>query len=609
MSRSDEYHNQQENKRNTIYHRWKYIYRLFKLIASIAPKDMFTILFVTLCIGLVPLLSIFALQQLVNSITLLGGVSSTGLSLDITIWMILLIGALILQSASNIYGRMIRDHIQEKIKANIQKLVINKTHKLELAQFEDATLYDQLQRTNKGLDTRLFSTITFMFQSISACITLISLLIYLAFIHWFIPLILFIGSAIFTVVRVKLFIEKYLLDRKQTTDMRKLTYLEKLMTSRETAREIRLYGLGTHLRGKWRDLNDKMREERIQLAGRESRKELISSGGNTMIFATVLTGIVYLATLGLLSVGQYAAFIRAVIQFQQELSDFFWMIAIIDNDLRYIKDFFEYIDLPEEKVKGTELPTNSLNESIQCDQISFTYPGSSEPALNKIDMSIQPGERIAIVGSNGSGKTTLIKLLLGLYKPTDGKILVGGVDLQQIDLSKWRKKCTAIFQDFHKYHLSVKDNIAVGQIEKIIEYDQVKQAASLSGADDMIQKLSDGYDTFLGKEFGGEELSEGQWQKVAIARAYMRDPDLLILDEPTSSLDPKAEVDIYKQFQQVTQGKTTIFISHRLGICKLADRIIVLNDGCIVEQGTHEQLSEKDGYYAKMYRLQSQWYT
>lgn len=569
---------------------------------------MFTILFITICTGLIPLLSIFALQKLVNSIAILGDFSQTELPLEVIIWISVLIVALVLRSSSNIYGRMIRDHIQERIKGNIQKLVIEKTHKLELGQFENADLYDQLQRANNGIDTRLFSTITFMFQSISTGITLISLLIFISLIHWTVPLILIIGSAIFTIVKVKLHIEKYILDRKQTTEMRQLTYLERLMTSRGAAREIRLYGLGNHLRGRWRDLNDKLREERIQLAGREGRLELISSSGNTMTVAIVLTGIVYLATLGLLSIGQYAAFIRAVIHFQQELNNFFWMITLIDNDLRYIKDFFDYLDLPEESFNDTELPIKLLNKNIKFEQTSFIYPGSSEPVLSKIDLNIQPGEKIALVGSNGSGKTTLIKLLLGLYKPTEGKVLIGGIDLQQTDLSKWRKKCTAIFQDFYKYHLSVKDNIAIGQIAKISDYDQIKKAAILSGTDDMIQNLPSGYDTLLGKEFNGEELSEGQWQKVAIARAYVRDSELLILDEPTASLDPKAEVDTYKQFQKVAQGKTTIFISHRLGICKLADRIIVLSNGRIAEEGTHHQLMSNNNHYARMYRLQSQWY-
>ncbi|WP_062104327.1 ABC transporter ATP-binding protein [Bacillus niameyensis] len=603
----------EEQQKKSIYwkdlmNRWKYLFKLFKLLLSTAPKEVLIIMFVTICMGMIPLLSVFALQQLVNAITQLGGHASPGFPMQLILWVLLFIFALILQFVGNIFGGMIRDHMQERMKADIQRLIIKKTHQLSLAQFENPELYDQLQRANRGLESRLFSTMAFIFQSISDFITIVSLLIFLFFIHWSIPLILFIGSTIFTLVRIRLFTEQYILDRKQTTEMRKLGYFERLMSTRESAREIRLFGLGDHLRGKWKALNIKLMDERIHLARRESRLEWVSSSGNTLTFSIVLTGVVYIATLGLLSVGQYAAFINAVLQFQEALGNLFWSIALINNDLRYIKDFFDYLELPEEQSEGALLLKEPLKQGIACENMSFVYPGTKEQVFKNINLHVYPGERIALVGQNGSGKTTLIKLLMGLYKPTDGRILVEGSDLEKINLSTWRKRCTAIFQDFHKYHMTVKDNIAIGQIEKIGDAEQITRAAIAAGADEMIQELSNGYETLLGKEFGGQELSQGQWQKVAIARAYIRDADLLILDEPTSALDPQAEVEIYKQFRDIAKDKTTIFISHRLGICKLVDRIIVLHDGGIVEQGSHEQLIQENGHYAHMYRLQAQWY-
>lgn len=607
MSQSRPEDHQKKSKLRGLLSRWAYLFRFLKLMISLAPIEMVIILSITILTGFIPLLSIVALEQLVNSIVLISDAAGT-FPTEVMIWLSVFIGAIILQSTSNIYGRMLKDHAQEKIKMSIQKQTIKKTHRLELAQFENAELYDQLQRANSGVETKLFSTMNSLFLSISQTITIVSLLAYLMVIHWLIPLILFIGSALFTIIKIGIFIERYLLDRKQTTEVRKLNYLDRLMTFRDAAREIRLYDLADHLREQWRELNEKTRDERLDLANKESKKELISSSGNTLTFAIVLTGIIYLATLGLLSVGQYAAFIRAVIQFQTELSHFFLSIALIDNDLRYIKDFFEYLDLPEEEASLERVPLNSLNKNIQLENIHFSYPGSNKTVLNNIDLTIHPNERIAIVGNNGSGKTTLVKLLLGLYKPTDGRIMVEGEDLQKANLFDWRKKCTAIFQDFYKYNLTIKDNIAVGDIQKQADLERIKSAASLSGTDEVVANLTDGYDTLLGKEFNGTELSQGQWQKIAIARAYMRDSELLILDEPTASLDPQSEVDVYRQFKNVTQGKTSIFISHRLGICKLADRILVLNDGQITEQGTHEQLMRKNGHYANMFNLQSQWY-
>ncbi|MCJ7839767.1 ABC transporter ATP-binding protein/permease [Lederbergia sp. NSJ-179] len=588
--------------------RWHYLLKLFKLLISTAPKEVIFIMFMTILMGMIPLLSIYALQHLVNAITELGGRTSSGVPPEISFWVALFILALILQFAGNIFGSMVRDHMQERIKVDIQGFIIEKTHHLSLAQFENPEFYDQLQRANKGLESRLFSTMAFIFRSISDFITLVSLLLYLGFIHWGIPLILLIGSTIFSLVQVRLFTEQYILERKQTTDMRKLHYFERLLTAREAAREIRLFGLGDHIRRKWKTLNEKLITDRIQLARRESRLELISSNGNTITFTIVLTGVVYIATVGLLSVGQYAAFIQAVIQFQEKLTNFFWSMALVHNDLRYMKDFFDYLELPEEQNQGVSFTAGQLTKGIECKEMSFAYPGVQEPIFQNIDLHIKPGERIALVGNNGSGKTTLIKLLLGLYKPTNGKISVEGMDLEETDIASWRKKCTAIFQDFHKYHMTVKDNIAIGQVGKMDNDKEITRAAIASGADEMIKELPKGYETFLGKEFDGQELSQGQWQKVAIARAYIRDAELLILDEPTASLDPQAEVEVYKQFKEIAQDKTTIFISHRLGICKLVDRIIVLHNGGIAEQGTHEQLMQANGHYAHMYRLQAQWY-
>lgn len=592
----------------SFFHRWRYMLRLFKLITVTAPKDMLVVMTITIVLGLVPLLSLFALQQLVNSVTSLVGGIETGTLMIVYLWMALFVTALLLQNVGNIFGGMLRDRIQERIKVNLQRTVIRKTHTLSLMMFETPELYDQLKRANNGVESRFFSTTTFVFQSVTNMITIVSLLIYLAFIHWSIPLTLFIGCLIFTFIQVTFMNKIYILDREQTTGMRKLGYLEGLLTSRQAAREIRLFGLGHYFLENWKRLNKELRAERLELKREEGKVNLISSTGNTFTFAVVLTGIVFFSTLGMLSVGQYAAFLRAVIEFQGVLFMLFVNTALIHNDLNYVKDFFDYLDLPGENLNGAPMAKREMVEGIKCERLGFTYPGAKKPVLSAMDLHIRPGERIALVGHNGSGKTTLIKLILGLYKPTDGRVTVDGMDLQAVDVSSWRRKCTAIFQDFHKYHLTVKDNIAVGQIEKIGDDEQIKKAAESSGADEMIRQLAAGYDTFLGKEFDGTELSQGQWQKIAIARAYVRDAELLILDEPTAALDPQAEVNIYKQFQEVAEGKTTIFISHRLGICKLADRIIVLRNGEIAEQGTHGQLLKENGHYAEMYRLQSQWY-
>jgi ATP-binding cassette, subfamily B, bacterial len=594
------------NVKTTILH-WFYIIKLTKLMIKLSPKEVIAILVITSCNGLIPLVAVISLQHMVNAISKLGSGVSTGTIDPIMFWTAIFIAGFVVQSAGRIYGNMLRDHVQERIKGKIQELVIRKAHRLPLEQFENPDLYDQLQRANSGLNSRLFSTISFLFQSVTNVITLISLLVYLMFIHWSIPIILFVGTAVFTLVKVRLFTEQYILHREQSTEMRKLHYVESLMTNRQSAAEIRLYNLRDHLRNKWKNLNQSLQSERLELAKREYKLEWISSSGNTLTFAVVLSGIVYIATLGLLSVGQYAAFIRSVIQFQEQLGMLFTDIAIINNDLMYIKDFFVYLDLNEETASGTSLQEGEgLN--IACERISFNYPGSNQEVIKKLHFSIKPGEKVALVGNNGSGKTTLIKLLLGLYRPSSGTISINGIDMDDIEMTSWRKRCTAIFQDFQKYNLSIKENIAIGNIENVNEDERIKRAAVLSRSMDMIDDLPLQFDTYCGKEFDGIELSQGQWQKIAMARAYFRESDLLILDEPTASVDPKAEVEIYNQFKEAANGKTTIFISHRLGIARLADRIVVLDKGEIVEEGTHDQLMDDNGKYATMFRMQSQWY-
>lgn len=241
--------------------------------------------------------------------------------------------------------------------------------------------------------------------------------------------------------------------------------------------------------------------------------------------------------------------------------------------------------------------------------VEFTYPGNSTPALSGINLQVRPGERIALVGVNGSGKTTLVKLLLGLYRPTQGRILVDGTDLQDIAPDAWRTHVGAVFQDYARYALTVRENIGFGQLDRLDDDEAIRSAAKRSSAAELVETLPDGYDTILGKEFeNGHDLSLGQWQKLALARAYLRDAALLVLDEPTSALDALAELDVYRRFSELSTGKTVLLISHRLGSARLADRILFLEDGRITEEGTHEDLITASGAYAELYAMQAEWY-
>jgi len=248
--------------------------------------------------------------------------------------------------------------------------------------------------------------------------------------------------------------------------------------------------------------------------------------------------------------------------------------------------------------------------AVRFEQVTFIYPGATKPVLDRIDLVLEPGKSIALVGENGAGKSTLAKLLLGLYKPTSGRITVDGEDLALIVPSEWRRRVAPVFQDYVKYAASARENIGFGELRRIEDTDAIAVAASKSGADEVISALPAKYETMLGKTYDdkGQDLSSGQWQKVAIARAYIRDASVLVLDEPTAALDAKMEVEVYRHFRDIARGRSVLLISHRLGSARLADRIVFLDGGKIVEDGSHPELMERGGRYAEMYRIQSGWY-
>lgn len=606
-----------------ITERWCYLVRLLRLLWTLSPGAMVVIAAVDVTTGLLPLLSLAVLRRLVDVVTSGGnGVAAFHQAL---FWVAALAVTSALPQTARTLGSVVKNGIQERLKALVQERIIAKAQALPLAAFEQAEIYDQLQRIETGLDNRLFSTMAFVFGSTAALVTLISLIIYMGLEHWSLPLILIIGTTLSVLPRLRVLRERYILERKQTERERRLKYFESLMAGREAAAEVRLFGLGDYLLRSWAQLNGELRNERLALVNREFRFEGGSSTAESLTFGLALTLVVFLVAGGALTLGQYAAFVGAVQQFQRSLFDIFWTVALIDNDLRYIRDFFLYMDQPEDTSSGFVASDWGLDniaqdgsilnkkmvfkEDIVFENVSFRYPGSDRLVLKGVSLRIRAGERLALIGENGAGKTTLAKLLLGLYRPTEGRILVDGVNLTHLDPQVWRSQAAAVFQDFQQYHLSVRENIAFGDLDRRDDEAAISQATHLSGAASVVADLPQGYDTLLGKDFEqGQELSQGQWQKIAVARAYLRDANVLVLDEPTAALDARAEVEVYRQFRDVSVGKTVLLISHRLGSARLADRILVLDNGAITEQGTHLDLLALRGRYAHMLGIQAQWY-
>ena len=585
----------------------RYLPRLLGFIWRAEPGKFLLLVLVSTVAGLLVVAQVHALRRLVE--TAQEVIQAGAPLIDAVVWAGLFAGIGVVQGVTSQGKNLVGAHFQEVLRGVIEEHCYRQAQSMPLSGFEQAEHHDRLDRALRGMDQRFSSTFSFTHSMITDVVALLSLLVYLAQFHWAIPLLLIAGTTPGVLIRERQHRASYLVERKQTPRRRRLEVLTDILTGRAAAAELRLFGFGPWLIDRAEKLWLGMRDERMQLERRELKLTLVSDGINALVtLATIGFGVVLLVA-GRVSLGATAAFFAAIDGFQQHYWGLVWDASRVYNDLRYIRDFFEFIDSPRlDFDKGTRLP-GPISRGIELDNVSFTYPGSDRPALADVSITLRPGERIALVGENGAGKTTLAKLLMGLYEPTSGRILVDGVDLKEIALADWYRRIGAVFQNFTRYQVSLRENIGFGWLPKLDDAEAIARAAARSGADEVSASLPRGLETPLGKEFQeGSELSVGQWQRLAIGRAYLRPADILILDEPASGLDAKAEAGVYDHFARMAEASTVVLISHRLGSCRLADRILVLNEGRVVEQGTHSQLIAAGGEYAELFKLQAGWY-
>lgn len=494
----------------------------------------------------------------------------------------------------------------------MHKITHAKSIEVDLEYYETAKYHDTQHRAQNEASFRpskiLYDLITFGQSGISL-LAMAGLLFYF---HWVVVLILFFTIIPGILVRMRYSGILYQWRRGRTSTERKAWYFHWMLVGDATAKELRLFDLGKTFMDEYGNLRAQLRNERREITTKRAIEEgVIQICTNIAIFGSYAF-IAYRTFQGLITMGDLLLYYRAFQRGQSFLRQFLGALADLYEDNLYLSDLFEFLSL-ERKVKEPRHPIpvpRPIQTGIIVDEVSFQYPtGTDRMALHDVSMTIHPGETIALVGENGSGKTTLIKLLCRLYDPTSGSIHIDGINLRHFQTEELRREFSVIFQDFVRYNLTARENIGLSNVHLPSDMDQIRKAAQRSGADSVISELRQGYETILGKQFeDGEELSFGEWQKVALARTFFRDAQVIVLDEPTSVMDAKAEYEIFKSFKEMSAGKTTILISHRFSTVRMADRIYVLNSGAIVESGSHKELIRLGGKYARMFEMQAQYY-
>lgn len=511
----------------------------------------------------------------------------------------------------------LRDILSEQVDWYVRGLLLEKVATLDLAFFETPSFYDQLQNAERD-SWRTRNLPWILVDSSAQLLSLIAIFGLLARLQPILIPLLLVTSLPQLVVQAQRSSSLFKLWTGGAPLQRMLHYLSELLTRRDPVKEIRLFGLHPPILERYRHVSAQFSQERQLVTLRYERLNLLTVLFSVMGVAIVWIYAIVQATLRRITLGDLALVFQAAQQIRNGLSDLFRRLGIFYEHCLYVENLFRFLALTPDAVAGAltqpeptalvQVPC-PLCHGIEFRNVSFRYPGMDRDVLQNLSFTLRPQTVIALVGENGAGKTTLIKLLARFYDPTAGEILLDGRDLRSYDLVNLRRQIGVIFQDFVRYDLTVKENIGFGQVEHLAEIARIVQAAEKGGAIPVIEKLADGYQTVLGRTFENSvDLSGGEWQKLALSRAFMRDAQILILDEPTAALDALAEYEIYHRFAELTTGKTTIFISHRFSTVRMAQQILVLEDGRLIEEGAHNELMTRQGQYAKMFNAQAERY-
>jgi ATP-binding cassette subfamily B protein len=598
--------------------------RTARLVFRSAPRLASAFVVLTLAGSALPLAVAFIGKRLVDAVVAKN-------EREATAWVLAELGVVVALALVTRGAQLARLVLGSRLGVDVNTAILAKATTLSLPDFEDSELYDRMTRARREASSRPVALVSDAFAFVQNTLTLLGYLALLVGFGGWVAAILLLSTVPATIAEVRFGKKQFKLRNWRSPESRKLLYLEHALASDEHAKEIRLFDLGALFLGRYVDTAEAFYEEDTKLAVKKSATTTGLSLIATLALYATYASVALLAARGALSLGTMTMYVLAFRQGQSAFQSALSSVGSIYEHNLYMSNLFGFLGDDEATIGALGEPRPGADGAarasvrpadgarakggaeIRFEGVGFCYPGKETYALRGIDLVLRPGEKVALVGHNGAGKTTFVKLMTGLYAPTEGRILVDGVDIREWDRRALVARFGVVFQDFNQYQLSFRENVGVGEVARMHDDPAIEQAVTRGGASTVVEALADkgGLDAALGQWFrGGVELSGGQWQKVALARGFMReDADVLVLDEPTAALDAESEHVVFDRFQALAEGRTTLVISHRFPTVRMADRIVVLDGGEVCEEGTHDALLARDGLYAKLFRLQARGYT
>jgi ATP-binding cassette subfamily B protein len=506
---------------------------------------------------------------------------------------------------------MLQRVLNSRLKHRMSTSIVEQAIDLDLHYFENAAYYDKLQNARQELNFRAMTLLETSFLLLQHIFTIATVLVIMVSFNPLLALILIFAAIPALVAQLRYGDMSFMVETMRAPETRRMAYFEHLLTVDTSAKEVKLFGLGRPLLQRYNALFEKFYLQDRDLARWRGSRSILWGLLTNASYYLAYGWIIWRTVTGQMTLGDLTLYLALFRQSQMSVQQMFGSIGQIYESGRFMDNLFSFLALENQsRNRDTALPMpKPIRKGIEFRNVSFRYPNRNYWALHNINLHIAPGEKVALVGTNGAGKTTLVKLLTRLYDPTEGQILIDGVDIREYNVEELRQRVGVIFQDFVRYHTTLRENIGFGQFDAMGDAERIDQAAHRGGADELIGKLPNGYDTMLGAWFEkGHELSGGQWQKIALSRAFMRDGEVLVLDEPTSALDAEREYEIFQRFRELTEGKIALLISHRFSTVRMADQIIVIENGELIEQGSHDTLLLRDGTYARLFNLQAAGY-